>query len=197
MKTFFFFGDSLTLGVNDTAVLGWTGRWGVQTGLPIPPTTFYNLGARKHTSQAVLSRWSTEVQCRVLEETQVRLLFCFGVVDMAIPQEAVLVPIEQSAANLTTVLTEATATYGAECIRVLSPFPVVQEAHSMRIAQLGARYTQVCLDHNVDYIDLYAHLAASKVYMNDLHDGVHPGSVGCEVIAEYLGTMESIRRWIA
>lgn len=48
MKTFFFFGDSITLGVNDTLAGGWIGRFAglasQRAGLPVPPSTFYNLG---------------------------------------------------------------------------------------------------------------------------------------------------------
>ena len=39
MKTFFFFGDSITLGVNDAPAGGWVGRFAglaAQAGLPVP-----------------------------------------------------------------------------------------------------------------------------------------------------------------
>ena len=55
MKTFFFFGDSITLGVNDAPAGGWVGRFAglaAQAGLPVPPSTFYNLGVRKHAAAA-------------------------------------------------------------------------------------------------------------------------------------------------
>lgn len=49
MKTFFFFGDSITLGVNDTLAGGWIGRFAglasQRAGLPVPPSTFYNLAS--------------------------------------------------------------------------------------------------------------------------------------------------------
>ena len=51
-ETFFFFGDSLTLGVNDNAMPGgWVSRLvllGSQAGwYDMPPATFYNLGVRR------------------------------------------------------------------------------------------------------------------------------------------------------
>ena len=50
--TWFFFGDSLTLGVNDNRMPGgWVSRLvllGQEAGLyRFPPATFYNLGARR------------------------------------------------------------------------------------------------------------------------------------------------------
>ena len=62
MKTFFFFGDSITLGVNDTLAGGWIGRFAglasQRAGLPVPPSTFYNLGVRKHSSLQIRERWA-------------------------------------------------------------------------------------------------------------------------------------------
>lgn len=196
MKTFFFFGDSLTLGVNDRTMLGWTGRFAATLDLPVPPTTFYNMGVRKQTSQAVLSRWKEDVQRRELPESDVRLMFSFGVVDMAAPQGEPILPVEQSAKNLETLLEEATSMYLADAIRVLSPFPVAQEAHSGRIAHLNEVYAQVCANQGVDYVDIYSHLVVNRAYINDLSDGIHPSGNGCTIIAEYLHMSPSIKRWI-
>ena len=68
-ETFFFFGDSLTLGVNDNAMPGgWVSRLvllGSQAGwYDMPPATFYNLGVRRHTSPDIAARWQAEVASR-------------------------------------------------------------------------------------------------------------------------------------
>ena len=87
MKTFFFFGDSITLGVNDTLAGGWIGRFAglasQRAGLPVPPSTFYNLGVRKHSSLQIRERWVSEYRSRVNDATVPYLIFCFGTVDMA------------------------------------------------------------------------------------------------------------------
>ncbi|WP_303193202.1 hypothetical protein [uncultured Desulfovibrio sp.] len=62
--TWFFFGDSLTLGVNDDQMPGgWVSRLAVlgrEVGLyGIPRATFYNLGARRQGTADVARRWRT------------------------------------------------------------------------------------------------------------------------------------------
>lgn len=196
MKTFFFFGDSLTLGVNDKGMLGWTGRFASTLELPVPPTTFYNLGARKHTSQAIVSRWKDEVRRRALPESEVRIMFCFGVVDMAAPQGEVIIPLEQSVINLEKLLEDVTSEHTAENVRVLSPFPVAQVEHCRRVEELSSVYAAVCRKYCVEYVDIFSHLVSSDAYMNDLSDGIHPGGSGCALIADYLQQDASITNWI-
>lgn len=87
-ETFFFFGDSLTLGVNDNAMPGgWVSRLvllGSQAGwYDMPPATFYNMGVRRHTSTDIAARWQAEVASRQIPGTINHLAFCPGVVDMS------------------------------------------------------------------------------------------------------------------
>mgnify|MGYP002597845982 FL=1 len=86
----FFFGDSLTQGVNDCLMPGgWVSRLAVlahKTGLcPIPRATFYNLGARRHGTADVAARWRQELENRLIPGMKPHLVFCVGVVDMAAP----------------------------------------------------------------------------------------------------------------
>ena len=196
MKTFFFFGDSLTLGVNDPEQLGWVGRLCAGSQLPVPPTTFYNLGARKHSSQAILQRWQPEVAARTLPESDVRLLFCFGTVDMAGTNETTVVPAALSAQNMATLLQKAGEQYGTSRIVVLSPFPVAEANHCRRIAEIGAAYQQAAQALHVEYIDIFAQLAANARYMADLADGVHPGTEGCKAISTELLRHPSVVAWM-
>ena len=99
-ETFFFFGDSLTLGVNDNAMPGgWVSRLvllGSQAGwYDMPPATFYNLGVRKHSSLQIRERWASEYRSRVNDATVPYLIFCFGTVDMAAPNGNVAVPMQE------------------------------------------------------------------------------------------------------
>ncbi|WP_290918535.1 GDSL-type esterase/lipase family protein [Halodesulfovibrio sp.] len=197
MKTFFFFGDSLTLGVNDKGMLGWTGRFASTLDVPVPPTTFYNLGVCKHSSHAVIERWKDEVDRRALPESDVRIMFSFGVVDMAAPEGKPIIPLQQSVKNLEALIQEATSTYPIDSIRVLSPFPVAQAEHRGRIEELHFAYAAVCRKYGVGYVDVFTSLAGDENYMGDLQDGVHPAEKGCEVIAGYLSNDPSIPDWIA
>jgi len=86
----FFFGDSLTQGVNDQLMPGgWASRLAVlanEAGLcSIPRATFYNLGARRHSTATIAARWRSELESRLIPGMEPRLVFCTGVVDMAAP----------------------------------------------------------------------------------------------------------------
>jgi len=197
MKTFFFFGDSLTLGVNDKGMLGWTGRFASTLDVPVPPTTFYNLGARKHSSRAVLERWKEEVDRRALPESDVKIMFSFGVVDMAAPEGTPIVPLQESVKNLEALIEDAVSAYSTDAVLVMSPFPVAQAEHRGRIEELHLAYAEACRKHGVGYVDVFTPLAGNEAYMNDLRDGVHPGGNGCELIAGYLSKDPAIADWVA
>lgn len=196
MKTFFFFGDSLTLGVNDPEHLGWVGRLCTGAKLPVPPTTFYNLGARKHSSHSILKRWKTEVAARRLPESDVRLLFCFGTVDTVGADNATVLPAPISLQNFAALLSEVGEHHEPRRVRVLSPFPVAQEEHRRRIRELGGAYAEIAQGAGVDYVDIFPALAADPRYMGDLADGVHPGAAGCAAVSAALLRNESMKAWM-
>ena len=80
MKLFHFFGDSVTLGVNDAPAGGWVARLAgkaAAAGLSVPPDTFYNMGVRKNSSRMILERWEAEFRARTMEGVPSFLLFCF------------------------------------------------------------------------------------------------------------------------
>lgn len=195
MKTFFFFGDSLTLGVNDPQCKGWVGRLGekaIQAGVPVPPTTWYNLGARKHSSAAILQRWKSEFEARALPEGENYLVFSFGTVDMATPAGDVVIPLEQSVANARAILTEAKA---IAPVMLVSPPPVAGEEHTQRLDILSTAYTSLCEDIAVPYHNIFQRIRCSG-YMNDLADGIHPGAEGSEIFADLLMTSETLKDWL-
>ena len=85
--TWFFFGDSITLGVNDSeqpggfvsrlALLG--AREGAYS---LPPATFYNLGARRQRLSQIEARFEQEYTARLMPGIRPRLAFCTGTVDI-------------------------------------------------------------------------------------------------------------------
>ncbi|MEZ6853638.1 GDSL-type esterase/lipase family protein [Halodesulfovibrio aestuarii] len=196
MKTFFFFGDSLTLGVNDPSLRGWIGPLSLVSGVPVPPATFYNLGARKHTSTSIAKRWKSEVEARLIPESKPRLLFSFGVVDMAAPAGKQNLSIEASVENARTILVEAVETYGKRNVIMVSPFPVVNLEHRERIGKLSASYYDMCADYDISYVDVFTKLSEHEPYLNNLSDGIHPDEDGNAIIASVLHEHEHIVLWM-
>ena len=195
MKTFFFFGDSITLGVNDTRAGGWIGRFAglasQRTGLPVPSSTFYNLGARKHSSLQIRERWASEYRSRVNDATVPYLIFCFGTVDMAAPNGNVVIPIKDSIQNAQAILSEAQM---EAPVLMMGPPPVKNPEHMERLNKLNETYAGLCLDLGVAYLDLLKGLPA--VYVADLDDGIHPGKTGNALIAEQLLTAPIVQSWL-
>lgn len=189
MNTFFFFGDSLTLGVNDTRIPGgWVSRFALtaaeQRLLTVPPDTVYNLGARRHSSREILARWQRELECRRFPGAEPRLVFCFGVSDTMFFDERPVVSVEESLANARSILTGA-MDVTKEMLLISAP-PVTDPKHRARIERLNAAYAALCAELTVPYVSLFPVLKKSDEYMGDLSDGIHPGPDGCAFFAEKL-----------
>ncbi|MGE9986032.1 GDSL-type esterase/lipase family protein [Desulfovibrio sp. SGI.169] len=196
--TWFFFGDSLTLGVNDDRMPGgWVSRLvllGKMAGLyRFPPATFYNLGARRQSTADLARRWRQEVTCRQMPGMMPRLLFCTGVVDMAAPGGGQPLEQDNSLRCLREILTEAASLAPT---LVVSPPPVADPAACRRIAQLSAAQAVLCADMGLSFADIHAMLAASPDYMDDLSDSLHPGPKGCAMMAELLLAQTSMRDFL-
>ncbi len=197
MKLFFFFGDSITLGVNDPQGGGWVGRFAASAGglqgMPVPPTTFYNLGVRKQPSTLIAGRWEQEYRQRSMEDAHEYLVFCFGTVDMAAPNGTPLMSIQDSVATAQNILLRARE---KAPVLLLCPPPVAQTEHGKRIGDLAAAYVQLCSSMNVPCLNLFEKLHDSKVFMNDLSDGIHPGAVGNTLMADLLLQCPTIQEWM-
>lgn len=173
MKIFHFFGDSVTLGVNDAPAGGWVARLAgraMTAGLSVPPDTFYNMGVRKNSSRMILDRWEAEFTARRIEGVPSFLLFCFGTVDMAAPKGSPNLPIGESAANARDILLKA-RTYGSTAM--ISAPPVTDTEHCRRLDSLCTAYASICSSIGVPFIDIFHPLLKSS-YVLDLSDGVHP-----------------------
>ena len=185
MKLFYFFGDSVTLGVNDAPAGGWVARLAGKAaakGLNVPPDTFYNLGVRKNSSRAILTRWESEYKARAMEGCSSILAFCFGTVDMAAPHAVPNVPVGESAANAREILLKARE-YGTALM--VSPPPVKDGEHNQRLEALCTAYAAICRSIDVPFVDIF-HPLMEAGYIDDLADGIHPGPQGNELIAAVL-----------
>lgn len=194
MNIFYFFGDSVTLGVNDASAGGWVARlagMAAAQGLQVPPDTFYNLGARKHSSAMIMQRWEGEYLARAIEGVCPFLIFCFGTVDMASPKGAVNISTEESASHAREILQKA-KTYGKAAL--ISAPPVKDAAHCARLESLCAAYASVCTGIGVPFIDIF-HPLLQNGYVNDLADGVHPGSAGNNMIAHEIIKAAPLKQW--
>ena len=185
MKLFYFFGDSVTLGVNDAPAGGWVARLAGKAagkGLNVPPDTFYNLGVRKNSSRSILARWEAEYKARAMEGCPSVLAFCFGTVDMVAPHATPNVPVGESAANAREILLKAKE-YGT--VLMLSAPPVKDEEHNQRLEALCTAYAAICRSIDVPFVDIF-HPLMEAGYIDDLADGIHPGPQGNELIASLL-----------
>lgn len=196
--TWFFFGDSLMLGVNDYGMPGgWVSRLALlgrrEKLYKLPPATFYNLGARRQTTASVAARFEAEVQARQMPGIVQRLLFCTGVVDMLSSGESTPVAVQKAAQDLEGLLEKAKTV--APTLFVCPP-PVSDVTKRARIAELCAAQVDVCARLGVDCVNINAALAADAEYMEDLSDGLHPGPTGCSVMAERLLADGRIRAFL-
>ncbi len=184
------------MGVNVPPEQSWTGRFAaaaVRQGLPVPPTTFYNLGVRRQPSVKIAQRWEAEYRCRLVAETEPYQIFCFGTVDMAAPQGTPVLALEDSVACARTLLTKAAK---ASPVLFMTAPPVANTAHTARIGTLMQAYRDMCRDIKVPFLDIFTALQQSTPYLQDLHDGIHPSELGNGLIADMLLKHPVIRGWL-
>lgn len=196
MKLFYFFGDSVTLGVNDAPAGGWVSRLAgkaAEKGLNVPPDTFYNLGVRKNSSRDILARWEVEYKARAMDGCPATLVFCFGTVDMAAPNAMPNVAVGESAANAREMLVKAKE-FGS--VVFVSAPPVKNEEHRQRLEALCTAYAAIAKAVDVPFVDIF-HPLMKAGYVDDLADGVHPGPRGNELIAELLASSEAMKKTFA
>ena len=194
MKLFHFFGDSVTLGVNDAPAGGWVARLAgkaAEAGPAVPPDTFYNMGVRRNSSRMILDRWEAEFRARVMEGVPSYILFCFGTVDMAAPKGFPNIPVGESAANAREILLKA-GELGTTAL--VSAPPVTDAEHCQRLDALCTAYASICRSIGVPFVDIF-HPLLKMNYVADLSDGVHPGPAGNDMIASLLLKAPELTEW--
>ena len=194
MKHLLFFGDSILLGVGEPGHGGWVGR--LADGRLSPATsTIYNMGVRRASSRQIQSRWQQEFAVRRgLPKTDCALLlFSFGVVDMAAPTGKPNMRMDESIQTAKEILTVAR---DAAPVLLVGPTPVGSPEHAQRIGMLSQGYGALCAELAVGFVDLFTPLSHSEAFMNDLPDGVHPGSAGNALIAKHLLANDALCAWL-
>lgn len=204
-----FVGDSYVNGTGDSEALGWRGRvcraaW--RAGRLI---THYDLGVRGDTSAMIAARWRAECEARLPPEVDGRLVFSFGLNDMAeVAGKGLRVELAQSVANARRILAEAKAWLPTlwigpppanEAMSPMTPTPGFTVSFDQtRIDALAAAYAAVAAELGVPFLDLSAALRGDRRYMASqaAGDGLHPGAEGYEMIAEIVLRWPAWQAWL-
>lgn len=184
-----YFGDSLTLGFGDESGLGWPGRLSNALMEKGKQVTSYNLGVRKDTSMQMQHRWRNEAMQRRLPDTDFKLVFSFGVADVANK-----VPTEQSLAAGVAMLTQAKSMGD---VLVVGPTPVNDRAVREEVTTLSRMVAGLCKRVDIPFIPTMDAMHRSFVYGSALNDGdgVHPTASGYAELAEHILKFNTAREF--
>lgn len=182
MNIFYFFGDSITLGVNvlpkDSFVHAVIESLAEKCG--VPPSKFYNLGACKNSSKEISQRFLPEFSARNLPGSTPFFFLMCGVVDTMKFTDTPYLSPEQSEEYFRGILEKAKE-HGKTV--AVSPTPVANGEQNKRLAELAAAQEKICRELSVPYLNIFDSLLC-KEFTDDLKDGVHPSEKGNRLIAE-------------
>lgn len=203
-----FVGDSITVGSGDLDFLGWPGRLCIAETERGHDVTLYNNGVRGDTSDMIAPRWRAECESRLPPHVDGRLVFSFGLNDMA--EEAgvgIRVPMERSLANARDILGPARDWLPT---LMVGPIPTVDEMQpyvfpngisyrfdNPRTAELSARYAELCAGLDIPYLGLHGALSENPQWDTEQRncDGVHARGGGYAIIAGIVGDWPAWRAW--
>lgn len=205
-----FVGDSVTLGTGDAACLGWPNRLcAAEIEARGHDLSCYNLGVRAETSALIAARWEAECRPRLPDHVDGRLVFSFGLNDMA-DQEGVgqRTPTDRSVETARSLLSRAkswkpTLWIGPTPVRREPPVirpgqDVVYRFYRDRVKDASARYAALAETLEIPYLDLYSALADDPEWdrVMETGDGVHPTGDGYAKIADLVSRWEAWRAWL-
>ena len=204
---FYFFGDSLTLGVGDPQALGWVGRVMRALGARGPdgradtpegelPATFYNLGVRGDTSGGIARRFRAELDARRPDGVAPRMVFAFGVNDARTlyPGGPSLLLADETRSYARAIFTGAQA---LGPVLMVGPPAVADEPSDAHIAERSEQLAELCAELGVPFIPVHAATRADPDYLPalDAGDGYHPGALGYELLAAVVQRHEAWARF--
>jgi lysophospholipase L1-like esterase len=201
----FCFGDSITLGCNDSTGLGWPGRLCGGLMHNEHSVAVYNLGINGDTSQDVAARWRAEVDARSRNAPGL-ILFAFGFNDAA-KADGGEVQVDL-ASSITSARSTLTAAKAIADVLWIGPTPMDEsvnpmqtefacwDMHNRDIARYDAAYSDLAVAIGIDYLRLFPEFLTSPRYQAALvaGDKVHPGDDGYAMIAERIAGWD---RWLA
>ena len=190
----FCFGDSITLGANDSAGLGWPGRLGRGLERNGKSVAVYNLGINGDTSEHIAARWQAESEARSRNVHGVSL-FAFGFNDASRADGAGLQVGLDDSLTCAREIMEAASAFGP--ILWIGPTPLDEKVNPLvtefaswmtynaDIERYDAAYARLANDLEIPYLQLFPDFAEDSRYQRALADGdgVHPGDEGYTLIA--------------
>ena len=198
----FCFGDSITLGANDSSGLGWPGRLGRGLERNGKSVAVYNLGINGDTSRDIAARWQAENTARSRNVTGL-MLFAFGFNDASNANGAGLqIGLDDSLACARDTLSAAHS-LGATLWIGPTPLdenvnPLVTEfaswvTQNADLERYDAAYARLAIELGIPYLQLFPHFIDNPRYRRALADGdgVHPGDDGYALIAEQVAAWDA------
>ena len=199
-------------GTGDPEYLGWVGRVLRDERKRRAELTGYNLGIRRDTSAQIRARWSAEVTCRLPAEFEGRVVFSFGVNDMACDKDKLFrVPPSESHKFAQAIMTEAASRWP---VLWISPVPIgrggpnhgnraawllEEDYQDKRLAQLVLDYAAIADRLKVPYLDLFTPLSRSRRWRWALAaggDGIHPSAFGYSRMAKLIESWSAWQAWL-
>ena len=192
-----FVGDSYIAGTGDADCLGWVARVCRGAWVRGDRVSFYNLGVRGDTSELIAARWRSECWSRLPEVAPGRVVFSFGINDVAERVGAGLrVQPERSLSVAEAMIREVSRLWPTlwigpppanEAMSPMSPLPgLAYEFRNDRLLTLNRRYADLAHRLEVPYLDIAKPLSSNARYMQSLveGDGMHCSGEGYGLIAE-------------
>ncbi|MBD2101390.1 GDSL-type esterase/lipase family protein [Leptolyngbya sp. FACHB-261] len=189
-----FVGDSFVNGTGDSECLGWTGRVCAAARQQGHDLTYYNLGIRRETTTDIRARWQAEVERRLPESCDGRVVFSFGVNDTTIEQGQTRVQFADSLANTHQILSLAQQRFP---VLMVGPLPVTDAEQNSRIGDLSTRFGQICAGLKIPYLEAFSWLLESAIWRQEAlaGDGYHPSAGGYTQVAELVQSWPAWRHW--
>lgn len=189
-----FVGDSFVNGTGDRAYLGWTGRIcqsAAESGYAI---TYYNLGVRRETSTELVKRWQLETARRLPAGSENKLVFSFGINDTTLEGSQTRIELVNSISNACQILTLAKEQYPT--LMIGAP-PIADTEQNHRIQTLCQHFASICQEIQVPYLDVFAPLSASSIWMQEVRsgDGAHPDAAGYEEFTQLIRNWSAWNDW--
>lgn len=175
-------GDSFVLGVGDPECLGWTGRVARRALAAGHNVTSYNIGIRGETTHDIFRRWRAEVKRRLEGDFDGRVVFSFGLNDIANVDNGVTITIADTVHVAEKIVLESIKEYKTLWI---GPPPVADPVRSRFIGRISKAFEKLAVSKKIKFLNVFDSLKRSKVWMAEVenNDGSHPGAEGYEEFA--------------
>ncbi|MEM9632926.1 MAG: GDSL-type esterase/lipase family protein [Pseudomonadota bacterium] len=203
-----FVGDSYINGSGDERCLGWIGRLCEKRFSRDFRLTFYDLGIRGATTDEIKERWQQECRPRFPEGADNRIVFQFGINDVAqVKGAGRQVEEEASVGNAVQIVSEAAQTYPVLWVGVppanvacspMHPSEGLEIDFSQETAiSLNRRYSEAANSLGVSYLDIQSPLLSNRDYMNSLTRGdrMHCDGSGYAIIADLIDDWGAWSDW--